>query len=235
MKYLIAALAVALCLSFFTMSTSTRTASAAPPPGCEDINSPAPNWLIENGVPDCQTANALVNAETACLAKLQEHFRNPSLAGSGAWFATASDDGVIFSNFCPQSDEIRFGLSPCSDWMTNGPGTGPGINPESSLEQCKAWANEAFYYGAYHGPVSHGQPGRCEGLRGFECVAVLTAEPTVVTLETPSFAPPDAGSGGLASSVTSSPLALLALLLSVGVAGGLLGLGAVLGTRTLRG
>jgi hypothetical protein len=257
-------LAAAIVAVLFTITgPSATTVSAQEPP----LSLDECQRDVQNGVFNKAECKALAVVGLDCYNDLVESL--------GQYAYRASNAAIHFANVEGESIACRELVAlagDCRDHQSQGPGTGPGVNPEADLNACAKWielnfsswshvwadpegrpgvvCNAVFGCGNYAVPVNAAGPPLsltdviCEDFPEKpycpEPVADEPVEdaPVVVDLGDPvatvQLLPPAAGSGGLASSVTTNPLALVALLLGVSLAGGAMGLGVALGGRALR-
>ncbi len=84
---------------------------------------------------------------------------------SQAWFGIYNGPGADGPTYCRYDGLDRGALHNmwCADWQTNGPGTGPGVNPAADLEECAKWARDAFFSGDYN-PTQVGVAIKCDTL-----------------------------------------------------------------------
>ena len=174
-----AVMAVALLLGLWVGTGIVGFEAANAEAGCGAGGNSPTYYQLQAGIYDCGTAPAgHPNPERFYGNRRAEYMKcvkrvdmldgtegNNKPQPSSAWFATYQGAGANFgaSLYC-RGDGLsveHLGEAFCANWMTQGPGTGPGINPAADVGQCRQDALNAFFSGNYN-PTQIGVAVQCD-------------------------------------------------------------------------
>ena len=176
-----AVMAIALVMGLWVGWGVTSQGASADSPGCGAGGNSPSVYQQYAGIFDCGTApaghpnpdrfygnrRAEYNKCVIRVDLLDGVAGNNKPIPSSAWFAfyggSASGANAGASTYC-RGDGIsaeNLGEAFCADWQTDGPGTGPGINPAADQAECRKNALDAFFSGSFN-PTQIGVPVQCD-------------------------------------------------------------------------